>query len=91
MAKKILIVDDDIDTLKLVGMMLEQKGYEILATSNGKKAIEMATANLPDLILLDVMMPQMDGYEVSRKLRANPETEPIPLSCSRQRARLMTG
>ncbi len=79
MAKKILIVDDDIDTLKLVGMMLEQKGYEILATSNGKKALEIADAKLPDLILLDVMMPEMDGYEVSRRLRANPETEPIPI------------
>jgi len=79
MAEKILIVDDDIDTLKLVGMMLEQKGYEIIATSNGKKAIELANSKLPDLILLDVMMPDMDGYAVSRELRANPETEPIPI------------
>lgn len=76
---KILIVDDDLDTLKLVGMMLERKGYEILAASDGKKALRLLRDTLPDLILLDIMMPEMDGYEVARRLRANPETDPIPI------------
>ena len=79
MAEKILIVDDDIDTLKLVGMMLEQKGYEIMATSNGVRALKVADAKQPDLILLDVMMPEMDGFEVARRLRANPKTENTPI------------
>jgi len=79
MAEKILIVDDDIDTLKLAGMMLEQKGYEIIVTSSGKKAIDLAIDEQPDLILLDVMMPEMDGYAVTRKLRANQKTALIPI------------
>jgi CheY-like chemotaxis protein/MinD-like ATPase involved in chromosome partitioning or flagellar assembly len=79
MPEYILIVDDDIDTLKLVGLMLERKGYEIIAANNGKKALKLAKSNLPDLILLDIMMPEMDGYEVARKLRADPETENIPI------------
>lgn len=78
-AETILIVDDDLDTLKLVGMMLERKGYKITAASNGKKALGLVAKSLPDLILLDIMMPEMDGYEVARRLRANPETEFIPI------------
>jgi pilus assembly protein CpaE len=79
MEAKILIVDDDIDTLQLVGTMLERQGYEIAAANNGVKAVEMARQERPDLILLDVMMPGMDGYEVTRKLRAMEETALIPI------------
>ena len=78
-AATILIVDDDLDTLKLVGMMLERKGYEIIAAANGRKALELVAKSLPDLILLDIMMPEMDGYEVARRLRSNPKTEFIPI------------
>lgn len=79
MAEKILVVDDDLETLRLVGLMLQRQGYEIVAASNGAQAITSAKAELPDLILLDVMMPDMDGYEVTRNLRAHPPTANIPI------------
>lgn len=79
MAEKILIVDDDVQTLRLVGLMLERQGYKILAASNGTQAIGMARAEHPDLILLDVMMPDVDGYTVARTLRKEPETTSIPI------------
>ena len=79
MAEKILIVDDDLDTLKLVGLMLQKSGFQILAASSGASGIDIALAELPDLILLDVMMPGMDGYEVTRRLRANENTQNIPI------------
>ncbi len=79
MAEKILIVDDDLDTLRLVGLMLQRNGYEILAASNGPNALIQAETHCPDLILLDIMMPVMDGYEVTRKIRSNPTTSDIPI------------
>jgi CheY-like chemotaxis protein/MinD-like ATPase involved in chromosome partitioning or flagellar assembly len=79
MAEKILIIDDDIDTLKLVGLMLQKQGYTIVAASNGPQGLEQAERENPDLILLDVMMPEMDGYEVTKRLRANPLTTNTPI------------
>ncbi len=79
MAEKILIVDDDLDTLRLVGLMLQRQGYQISAASNGSQGLAKAFDERPDLILLDVMMPDMDGYEVTRRLRNNPATVSIPI------------
>jgi len=79
MPEKILIVDDDLDTLRLVGLMLQRQGYEIRAASSGTQALETLASELPDLILLDVMMPEMDGLEVTRRLRASPRTATIPI------------
>jgi CheY-like chemotaxis protein/MinD-like ATPase involved in chromosome partitioning or flagellar assembly len=79
MAEKILIIDDDVDTLRLVGLMLQRQGYEISAASNGSQGLTKALEERPDLILLDVMMPDMDGYEVARRLRKNPATVAIPI------------
>jgi len=79
LAEKILIVDDDLDTLHLVGLMLQRSGYEILASSNSLNALMQAETQSPDLILLDVMMPNMDGYQVAQKLRSNPITSDIPI------------
>ena len=62
MAEKILIVDDDFDTLRLVGLMLERQGYLIIAAENGQQALQAIKRDKPDLVLLDVMMPGMDGY-----------------------------
>lgn len=79
MADKILIVDDDLDTLRLVGLMLQRQGYQISAATNGQQGMEKAFEEDPDLILLDVMMPDMDGYEVTRRLRQNPSTAETPI------------
>ena len=79
MPEKILIVDDDLDTLRLVGLMLQHQGYRINAANSGIQAIAMAQTDKPDLILLDIMMPDMDGYEVARKLRGDPLTHSIPI------------
>ena len=67
--QKILLVDDEQDILELVGYNLEKEGFEIHTASNGIQAIEKAKAVIPDLILLDVMMPGMDGMETCRQLR----------------------
>lgn len=79
MAEKILVVDDDIDSLKLIGLMLQRNGYEVVAANSGTQALTRASADRPDLIILDIMMPDMNGYEVSRRLRRNQETAQIPI------------
>lgn len=79
MAEKILIIDDDLDTLRLVGLMLQRQGYNIVAATNGEHGLSQALSENPDLILLDVMMPDMDGYEVTRRLRKNPVTATVPI------------
>ena len=79
MAEKILIVDDDVETLRLVGLMLQRQGYEIVAADSGSQAITMARKELPDLIVLDVMMPDMDGFQVTQSLRQNAATSLVPI------------
>jgi len=79
MAEKILVIDDDADTLRLVGLMLQRQGYEVILAADGPQGLQKAEEEEPDLILLDVMMPGMDGYEVVRRLRANPITANTPI------------
>ncbi len=79
MGERILVVDDDLDSLKLIGLMLQRNGYEVSAANTGAQALMKAGAEQPDLIILDVMMPDMNGYDVCRRLRANAETKQIPI------------
>jgi len=79
MAKKILVVDDDLESVKLVGLMLQRRGYEIVAAQSGAQGLEKAQLENPALVILDIMMPDMDGYEVCRRLRANPATATLPI------------
>lgn len=79
MPERILVIDDDVDTLRLVGLMLQRQGYQVSAASNGSLGLTKAFEERPDLILLDVMMPDMDGFEVTRRLRKNPATASIPI------------
>jgi pilus assembly protein CpaE len=76
---KILVIDDEMQTVKLVGMLLQRRGYEIVAATLGSQGLEKARAERPDLIVLDIMMPDMDGFDVCRRLRANPTTAGIPV------------
>jgi len=77
--QKILVVDDDRDSLKLIGLMLQRRGYQITVAQSGAQALVKAEGESPDLIILDVMMPDIDGYEVCRRLRANPQTARLPI------------
>ncbi|GIV66798.1 MAG: response regulator [Chloroflexota bacterium] len=79
MTEKILIVDDDLETLRLVGLMLQRQGYQVISAKNGKEGMVLAVKEHPDLIVLDIMMPDVDGYQVARDIRANPETADIPI------------
>ena len=76
---KILIVDDVLDNLSILGHFLQQSGLEISVARTGEKAFELVAQNKPDLILLDIMMPGMDGYEVCRRLKADASTKDIPI------------
>ena len=70
---RILLVDDDADILEIVGYNLSQEGYNVVTASNGKEAIQVAKRELPQLIIMDVMMPEMDGMEACENIRKIPE------------------
>lgn len=78
MAEKILIVDDDVDSLKLIGLMLQRHGYTVVAANSGKQALAKADAERPDLIILDWMMPDLSGIDVLKQLKASANTKDIP-------------
>jgi CheY-like chemotaxis protein len=78
-APVILIADDDPDILELVSVALGRDGYELLLASNGEEALEVALERRPSLAVLDVMMPRLDGCEVTRFLRENPLTRSMPV------------
>jgi diguanylate cyclase (GGDEF)-like protein len=75
----ILVVDDDADIVRFVEMNLRLEGYRVLVASDGVQALEMVAAEVPDLVLLDVMMPGLDGIEVTRRLRADSRTSTLPV------------
>jgi CheY-like chemotaxis protein/MinD-like ATPase involved in chromosome partitioning or flagellar assembly len=79
MAEKVLIIDDDIDTVNYISVLIKRMGYQPLGASGGIQALKIAHEHKPDLIILDVMMPGMDGYEVARSLRRHPDTALIPI------------
>jgi CheY-like chemotaxis protein len=91
---KIMIVEDDPTTIKLLSFLLEKKKYEVVSFGNGKAALDSVEAEMPDLILMDVMMPIMDGMEVTRRIKENPKTSNIPviiLSALGQEMEVMKG
>jgi CheY-like chemotaxis protein len=73
--KKILLVDDEADILTSVKMLLESEGYEVKTVDNGKDALKLLEKEKFDLILLDIMMPEMSGNELAEKIRKNPKTK----------------
>lgn len=76
---KILIVDDEERNRKLLEILMVAEGHEVISASNGQSGMHEAISNAPDLIILDVMMPGMDGFEVARSLKTNPLTQSIPI------------
>ena len=76
---KILVVDDTPKNVKLLADILTARGYNVVTAASGAEALSQVEAERPDLVLLDVVMPEMSGYEVCRKLRSNPATELLPV------------
>ena len=76
---KILIVDDEPLNVKLLDAMLSADGYEIIKAFNGEQALKQVNEEFPDLIILDIMMPDIDGFEVTRRVKGNIETKDIPI------------
>ena len=75
----VLIADDDADILSLVKAVLERSGHEVVAASDGAEALASVRARKPDLVVLDIAMPEVDGLEVLRRLRADPTTSELPV------------
>jgi DNA-binding response OmpR family regulator len=78
--RTILVVDDEADILHFLELVLKERGYEVLTAPGGERALALAREHVPDLMLLDIMMPQMDGWEVLRLLRVDPRTATIPVA-----------
>ncbi|RJR26231.1 MAG: response regulator [Candidatus Latescibacterota bacterium] len=76
---KILVVDDEVNITQILQFSIGAEGFEVLTAQNGEEAIEKARREQPDLIILDIMMPKIDGYEACRILKANPLTRNIPV------------
>ena len=77
---RVLIVDDEDDILHFLELVLREKGYEVSTASNGEEAVAQARDAPPDLVLLDIMMPQMDGWQVLRLLRGDRRTAGVPVA-----------
>lgn len=76
---KILIIDDDADIVESMRVVLESKNYDVVSASSGQEGLDKAKQENPDLIILDVMMPNMDGFEMSRAIKGDPEHKNIPI------------
>ena len=79
MKKTVLVIEDNEQNLYLVTFILESHGYGVRAARDGASGIEMAAADIPDIILLDIQLPLMDGYAVARRLRSNPHLSQVPI------------
>ena len=77
----ILVVDDEPDVVTFLQRALESEGFTVIPAYDGLAALDIADTDKPDLILLDIMMPMMSGYDVCRQLKSNPQTKMIPIIC----------
>ncbi len=88
MKKKILIVEDSLDLIYFLRSQVQNLGYDSILATQGKQALDMAAAELPDLIILDILLPDMDGLAVARLIRENPKTYSIPILAATARGYL---
>ena len=79
MSKKILIVDDEPNIVLSVEFLMKREGYEVVTANDGQAALDMLPGTRPDLMILDVMMPRKNGFEVCNEVRANPDTAGLPI------------
>jgi two-component system cell cycle response regulator DivK len=79
MSKCILVVEDQADNRRILRDLLVNAGYELIEAESGEEAITAVTARRPDLILMDIQLPVIDGYEATRRIRSNPELKSIPI------------
>jgi DNA-binding response OmpR family regulator len=79
MSPVVLVADDDVDILSLVGLRLERAGYEVVTAQDGVEALEVVETRTPDIAVVDVMMPRMDGHELVRRLREREDTREMPI------------
>jgi DNA-binding response OmpR family regulator len=77
--KKVLCIEDEEEMIDLIKLILERKGFEVLGAVGGKEGLEVIRREMPDLILLDLMMPEVDGWEVFRQMRADEQLKDIPV------------
>ena len=77
--RKILIVEDEVSLLKLESILLTTRGYKVSGVTDGLKALEEIKKDMPDLVLLDIMIPGIDGFEVCRRIKADPVTANLPV------------
>lgn len=78
-APTVLVAEDHLDSRDAMRALLEAFGYQVIVATNGREAVEMATNERPDLVLMDIMMPELDGFEATRELRKRPELEGMPI------------
>ncbi|MBI2422080.1 MAG: response regulator [Candidatus Hydrogenedentes bacterium] len=81
MNNKILVVDDEPDVVGMIERTLKSEGYDVIKAYDGIVALDLVASEKPDLVLLDIMMPMMSGYEVCEQIKSNPQTQEIPVIC----------
>lgn len=79
MAKRVLLAEDEPNIVESLTFILERSGFDVATTTNGRQALEVALSDMPDILILDVMLPELDGYEVLRRLRADARTKTLPV------------
>jgi two-component system, OmpR family, response regulator VicR len=77
--KRVVYIEDEQEMVDLVRLILSRKGYEVLGANGGRKGLQLVIDQLPDLVLLDLMMPDMDGWDVYQQMKANDKTRQIPV------------
>lgn len=87
MKKRVLLAEDHPETIEVMQQELEVLGYDVVVAQNGQEAVEKATAEAPDLIVMDMIMPRMDGFQAATRIRQDPKTRDIPILAATALAR----